>query len=292
MASWSVATFALLEAAVREDVGSGDVTTQLTVPPGLRGAARILTREAGVMAGGTVAAWVFQRIDGELAVEAREDGVALEAGSELLGVSGSVASILTAERLALNFLARLCGIATLTRAFVSSIRGTGARILDTRKTTPGWRELERAAVRAGGGDNHRAGLFDAVLVKENHVHAAGGVALAWRAASGALAGRPVPAFVQIEVRDVRELAEALNAGARRILLDNFSREELTQAVREARAAAPAAVLEASGGVTAANVRSIAETGVDLISIGALTHSARALDLTLLLEGLGSPRMAR
>jgi nicotinate-nucleotide pyrophosphorylase (carboxylating) len=271
-------------------VGAGDLTTARAVPPGLRGRARVVAREAGTLSGLEVAAWVFRRLDGELALERPlAEGQRYEAGATLLGVVGRVAPILTAERLALNLLQRLCGVATLTRAFVDAVAGTGARILDTRKTTPGWRELERAAVRHGGGANHRAGLFDAVLLKESHVRAAGGVAAALRAAAEPAAQQPVP--VQIEVRDLADLAEAVEAGARLVLLDNFVPAELGRAVRLARRLAPDIVLEASGGVSLANVRAVAESGIERISVGALTHSARALDVSLELEQLGGEELA-
>ena len=290
---WSAETEQLIEAALREDVGSGDVTTRRVVPPELRGRARVVARDGGVLAGADVAASVFHRLDATLAVSLPlAEGALLAPGAVLLELTGRVAPILTGERVALNFLQRLCGVASLTRRFVEAVAGTGACIVDTRKTTPGWRELERAAVRAGGGVNHRAGLFEAVLLKENHVRAAGGVAAAWRTAqqpSGEGASRDPrrgdvesPAFLEIEVRDRRELEEALAAGARMILLDNFPPDELREAVREARRRCPEAVLEASGGITLATARAAAEAGVDRISVGALTHSAPALDMTLLL----------
>lgn len=292
-APWSPTTRLLLEAALREDVGTGDLTTERVVPSALTGRARVLAREAGVLAGGDVAAWVFRRLDPGLDVRTSvAEGERFEAGDHVLEIAGRVAPILTGERLALNLLGRLCGIATLTRAYVDGVVGTKARIMDTRKTTPGWRELERAAVRAGGGVNHREGLHDALLLKENHTRAAGGIAPAWRkavrpASKGRRAtGRREPAFVQIEARNLSELEEALRAGARMILLDNFAPSALAEAVRQAREAAPDVVLEASGGITLANVRAMAEAGVDRISVGALTHSARALDLSLLLEEVG------
>jgi nicotinate-nucleotide pyrophosphorylase (carboxylating) len=278
---------ALLEAALREDVGAGDLTTELAVRPGTRGRARILAREGGVLAGSAAAAWVFGRLGPGLQQRwTVRDGDRFPVGAELAALEGPLAPILTGERLALNLLARLSGIATLTRACVDAVAGTGASILDTRKTTPGWRELERAAVRAGGGVNHRAGLHDAVLLKENHVRAAGGVGEALRRVREGLAGRPAPAFVEVEVRDRAELDEALAAGARLVLLDNFAIGELREAVAVARRAAPGVLLEASGGIDLGTVRAVAETGVDRISVGAITHSARALDLTLLVGDAG------
>jgi nicotinate-nucleotide pyrophosphorylase (carboxylating) len=280
---------ALLEAALREDVGAGDLTTALAVPPGARGRARIVAREGGVLSGASAAAWVFRRLDPQLVQRWKvQDGERFAAGAAIVELGGALAPILTGERLALNLLARLSGVATLTRACVDAVAGTGAAILDTRKTTPGWRELERAAVRAGGGTNHRAGLFDAVLLKENHVRAAGGVAAALRRVREGLEGRPPPAFVEVEVRDRAELEEALAAGARLVLLDNFPLPELREAVALARRTAPGVLLEASGGVTRETVRAVAEAGVDRISVGALTHSAKALDLTLLVEEPAAP----
>ena len=195
-------------------------------------------------------------------------------------VEGAAASILTAERVALNFLGRLSGVATLTARFVQAVEGTGARILDTRKTTPGLRELEKRAVLHGGGESHRAGLYDAILVKENHAALAGGVG---EAARLALAGAPEGVEVEVECADLGELEQALGAGVKRILLDNMGPDELRQAVG---LAAGRAMLEASGGITLDNVRAVAQAGVDFISVGSLTHSAPALDLSLMLEPLG------
>ncbi len=300
-AAWSRRTRRMLEAALADDVGACDLTTERVVSARAVGRARVVAREPGVLAGGDVAAWVFERLERGLDVRRPiGEGERFAAGDTVLEVAGRVARILTGERVALNLLARLSGIATLTRAYVDAVAGTGAMIVDTRKTTPGWRELERVAVRAGGGTNHRFGLYDAIHIKENHVRAAGGIAPAWRRAGragarAALAARR-PAFAEIEVRDLRELDEALDAGARMILLDNFTPAGLARAVRRARRKAPGVVLEASGGVTLATVRAVAETGVDRISVGALTHSARALDLTLLLEerrrAVGPGRRAR
>ncbi|HEY7460639.1 MAG TPA: carboxylating nicotinate-nucleotide diphosphorylase [Gemmatimonadota bacterium] len=287
-ADWSRHTRRMLEAALAEDVGARDLTTERVVPARAVGRARVVAREPGVLAGGGVAAWIFERMERRLAIRRPiREGERFAAGDTVLEVAGRVGPILTGERVALNLLAHLSGVATLTREYVDAVAGTGALIVDTRKTTPGWRELERAAVRAGGGTNHRFGLYDAILIKENHVRAAGGVAPAWRRAGragarAALAARR-PAFAEIEVRNLRELDEALEAGARMILLDNFAPAGLARAVRRARRRAPDVVLEASGGVTLATVRAVAESGVDRISIGALTHSARALDLSLLLE---------
>ena len=257
----------LIERALAEDVGEGDLTTRILVPPEVSAKAHIEQREPGVIAGLDVAAAVFARFDVKL--EPAKDVVAR--------LEGRASGILTAERTALNFLGRLSGIATLTARYVKAVEGTGATILDTRKTTPGLRELEKAAVAAGGGTNHRMGLYDAVMVKENHAAIAGGLAAATRKA---VAEAPEGVEVCIECETPEDVDIAIDAGARRLLLDNMRVAELIECVARAGGQAQ---LEASGGVTLDNVREIAETGVDFISIGALTHSARALDLSLLFD---------
>lgn len=271
----------LVRAALAEDVGPGDWTTLWTVLETARGRARIVAREALVVAGTGMAAQVFRAQDETLGVElVREEGENLEPGDVVLTVEGPTRSILTAERTALNCLGRLSGIATLTRRFVREVQGTGARIVDTRKTTPGWRQLEKAAVRAGGGENHRMGLFDMVLVKENHIAAAGGVAAALeRVRVSNREGLPV----EVEVRSVEELEEALPHAPDRILLDNMALETLGEAVARVRGREGRPLLEASGNVSISDVRRVAATGVDLISVGALTHSAPVADLSLLLD---------
>ena len=263
--------------ALAEDLGAGDLTTRAVVPEGAQARARIEQRAPGVVAGLGVAQAVFERLDGSLDLRAsapegewREPGVLAE-------ISGPAASILAGERVALNFLGRLSGVATLTARYVQAVEGTGARILDTRKTTPGLRELEKAAVRAGGGMSHRSGLYDAILVKENHAALAGGVGEATRRA---LAGAPEGVTVEVECATLEELEAAVAAGVPRILLDNMAPAELRQAVE---LAGGRAELEASGGITLDTVRAVAETGVDYISVGALTHSAPALDVSLLLD---------
>jgi nicotinate-nucleotide pyrophosphorylase (carboxylating) len=268
-----------IERALAEDLGDGDLTTRAVVPEGARARALVSQKEPGVLAGLGVARAVFERADPELRVELlapegdwREPGPVAE-------ITGAAASILAAERVALNFLGRLSGVATLTARYVRAVEGTGTRILDTRKTTPGLRELEKDAVRAGGGVSHRSGLHDAILVKENHAALAGGVG---QAARLALAAGAAGTTVQVECRTPAELQEALDAGVTRILLDNMTPDELRAAVR---LVAGRAELEASGGITLETVRAVAETGVDSISVGALTHSAPALDVSLLLEPL-------
>ncbi|MEJ2482636.1 MAG: carboxylating nicotinate-nucleotide diphosphorylase [Gemmatimonadota bacterium] len=276
---------ALIEAALAEDLGPGDVTSDWTVPSRAGGDAVIVSKAAGVVAGIEAAASVFRRFDPELkVVPERKDGNGVGPGDLVLTVSGSLASILGAERTALNFLGRLSGIATTARRFADAIEGTGCRILDTRKTTPGWRALEKAAAAAGGAVNHRTGLYDMVLIKENHIRAAGGVAAALE---GAIApARAAGIEVEIEVTGFGELEQALEGNSRRerpdrILLDNMTPEELERCVRRVSAIdGPRPRLEASGGVSLDTVRRIAETGVEFISVGAITHSAPALDLSL------------
>ncbi len=272
----------LVRDALEEDVGEGDWTTLWTVSPELRAVAVVVAREPLVVAGAEAARRVFREVDPELEVEVeRSDGSRVEPDERVLTVHGSARSLLTAERTALNFLGRLSGIATLTRRFVDAVEGTGARIVDTRKTTPGWRELEKAAVRSGGGENHRMGLHDMVLVKDNHIAAAGGVAEALRRVRQANE-RGLP--VEVEVTDLTELEVALDQGVDRILLDNMSPDELARAVERVCAAPPPRPeLEASGNVTLRTARAVAESGVDLVSVGALTHSAPVADLSLRLE---------
>jgi nicotinate-nucleotide pyrophosphorylase (carboxylating) len=263
-------------AALAEDVGEGDVTTDATVGEDAVGTAEIVVREPGVVCGLAVAETVFRALDPELRFEALvEEGAAVAASTSVARVVGPERAILTGERTALNFLARLSGIATLTRRYVEAVTGTGAAILDTRKTTPGLRALEKHAVATGGGRNHRFGLDDGVLVKDNHLRAAGSVAAA---VERVRAATPLP--VEVECDTLEQVGEALAAGVEAILLDNMTLEELRDAVSLVRGRA---WLEASGGVTLENVRAVAETGVDEISVGALTHSARSLDVSLELE---------
>jgi nicotinate-nucleotide pyrophosphorylase (carboxylating) len=269
----------LIDLALAEDIGDGDLTTGTVVPQGARARARIEQRAAGVPAGLRVAENVFKRLDPALSWRAYAvDGEWREPGL-LAELVGDAAAILRGERVALNFLGRLSGIATLTASYVGAVDGTGVRILDTRKTTPGMRVLEKEAVRAGGGVNHRAGLHDAILVKENHAALAGGVG---EAARRALADAPRGVPVEVECATLSDVAQAIEAGVPRLLLDNMSTGELRRAVQLVNGRAE---LEASGGITLDNVRAIAETGVDFISVGALTHSAPALDVSMLLEPL-------
>lgn len=265
-----------IRAALDEDLGSGDVTSLATVPEGARGVATITQKAPGVVFGLDVAEQVFLALDPALSITRLGGEAVWRESGPVLRVEGSTRAILGAERTALNLLQRLSGIATLTARYVRAVEGTGVKILDTRKTTPGLRALEKAAVRAGGGHSHRAGLFDMVLIKDNHAAAAGGVGAAVRAARAAYPDLPL----EVECRTEAEVAEALEAGAPRILLDNLDRDRLVAAVAQV---AGRATLEASGGITLETVRAHAVAGLDWISVGALTHSAPALDLSLILE---------
>ncbi len=274
-----------VEAALAEDLGlMGDITTRATIPANATAAARFVARRPGAVSGLALARAAFRALDPAVTFEAlRADGGAADAGTVLARVSGSARAILSAERVALNFLGRMSGVATLTRKYVDAIQGLSAKIADTRKTTPGLRAFEKYAVRCGGGHNHRAGLFDAVLIKDNHIAAAGGVSQAIEAARAA-AGHMVK--IEVEVDTLGQLDEALGHPIDAILLDNMSLDLLREAVRRVDGRA---VTEASGGVTLETVRAIAETGVDLISVGALTHSAPVLDIGLDFEPAPSPK---
>jgi nicotinate-nucleotide pyrophosphorylase (carboxylating) len=269
----------IIETALDEDLAWGDATTDALIPPAVSARADIAARAAGVVAGLPVAARVFATVDPDLEVAPlATDGERVVDGLPLLRVEGAARSILMAERVALNFLQRLSGVATLTARFVEAVEGTAARIVDTRKTTPGLRVLEKYAVRCGGGANHRMHLGDAVLVKDNHraVLAAGGRSLP-EAVARLKAGLPPTMTVEVEVDTLEELEAVLQGGPDAVLLDNMSPNELRVAVLTIRGRA---ITEASGGVTLETVRTIAESGVDLVSIGALTHSAPALDVAL------------
>jgi nicotinate-nucleotide pyrophosphorylase (carboxylating) len=265
----------VVTAALAEDVGTGDRTTAALVPADARCRAQLLLEEPGVVCGVTIAAAVLRAVDSSVRVEQLVgDGVAVtDVPAVLAEVDGPARAVLTGERVALNLLGRLCGIASLTRRYVELTDGTGATILDTRKTTPGLRALEKYAVRCGGGANHRAGLYDAVLVKENHLRIAGGITAAMAKLNGT-------GGIEVEAETLEQVREALDAGVERILLDNMSPEQVTEAVT---LSAGHAQLEASGGISLATVRSYAETGVDYISVGALTHGARSLHVSLEVE---------
>ncbi len=267
--------------ALAEDLGrGGDLTTDSIVPAGLEARGRIFARRTGVAAGIDLAVETFRRLDPEFEVLERvEDGSNLDPGTSLLRFRGRAAPILTAERVALNFLGALCGVATLTRRFVDAIEGSSASILDTRKTTPGLRALEKYAVRCGGGVNHRMGLDDAILIKDNHIIAAGGVGGAMEAVRR---NAPHTVKIEIEVDTLEQLKEALDFDPDIILLDNMAPAQLRQAVELINGRA---ISEASGGISLETAAEIASTGVDFLSVGALTHSAPALDLSLELESL-------
>jgi nicotinate-nucleotide pyrophosphorylase (carboxylating) len=268
----------LISNALAEDVGGGDVTTEATVARDARARARISQKAEGAIYGLEAAEAVFARLDpGARSERLVEEGVWREQGP-VMTVEGSARALLTGERTALNFLAHLSGVATMAARAARAVEGTGARVLDTRKTTPGMRALEKAAVAAGGASNHRAGLYDAVLIKENHIAAAGGIAQA--VARAREAAPELAATLEVEVRNPQEIDQALAAGAPRLLLDNMDDEQLRVAVAQV---AGRAELEASGGVTLETLRERALTGVDWVSMGALTHSAPALDLSLILE---------
>lgn len=277
------AVAALVRAAVAEDLmGGEDVTTLATVPADQRSAATFGARRSGVVAGLPVAAAVIEAVCGACEFAYRvDDGARVDAGTAVARVVAPTRQLLTAERTALNLLCHLSGVATLTRRWADAIEGTGAVVRDTRKTMPGLRALEKYAVRMGGGANHRMGLADAALVKDNHVLAAGGIAAAF--AKVRALGTTLP--VEIEVDSLDGLAEALSAGADLVLLDNFGLEDLRAAVAMRAERAPHAALEASGGLTLERARAVAETGVDFIAVGELTHSAPVLDLGLDVESL-------
>jgi nicotinate-nucleotide pyrophosphorylase (carboxylating) len=269
----------IVQAALAEDVGSGDATTLATVDPAALARATITQKAPGVVFGLEAAEATFAQLDGAVTFERLgAEGVWQEAGKQVLRAEGPARALLTAERVALNLLQRLSGVATLTARYVQAVEGTGVRILDTRKTTPGLRTLEKAAVRAGGGTNHRVGLYDAILIKENHVAAAGGVQQAIERARSAYPDLPL----EVECRNADEIHEALAAGAPRLLLDNMDPARLRAAVTQV---AGRAELEASGGITLDTIRAHAVDGLHFISVGALTHSAPALDLSLILEPL-------
>jgi nicotinate-nucleotide pyrophosphorylase (carboxylating) len=297
----------LVRRALEEDIGTGDATTAAVVPPRATAQAKILARQTLVCAGLPIAEKVFGALDPEVRVTfPHNDGSFVEPGAEIVQIKGNARAILTGERTALNFLAHLCGVATLTKRFVEQLAGMRTRIRDTRKTTPGLRALEKYAVKTGGGNNHRFGLYDAILLKENHIALAGGIKAALdkahtyvspktpppRAASAYDAAGldpevvgPGPLPVQIEVRNQREMLEALGAGAEAVLLDNMPVERAAGCVKMARGMRPECVIEISGGVTLDNARAYADTGADFLSSGMLTHSAPAANLSLLVDSI-------
>jgi nicotinate-nucleotide pyrophosphorylase (carboxylating) len=264
----------LLAAALREDLGGGDITSELTIPEAHTSSAVIRAKAPLVLAGLPFAREVFLLLDKAVSFETlKKEGSSVLAGEHIASLRGRTRNLLAGERVALNILQRLSGIATLTSRFVKEVEGLGAKILDTRKTTPSMRYLEKYAVRAGGGTNHRMGLYDAVLIKDNHIKAAGGVKEAVRLAKTAVP----PRTVEVEAETLEDVRDALEAGADIIMLDNMPLDTVKQAVGIAKGKA---LLEASGNVTLQNVREIAETGVDMISVGAITHSAPAADISM------------
>ena len=267
----------LIQRALTEDLGDGDATTNSIVSPDARLEGLIKSKQQGVAAGLQVAAAVFQRLDSNVEFHASvQEGALVESGVVVASIYGSARSILTAERTALNFLGRISGIATLTRQFVERVSGTSAKILDTRKTAPGLRAIDKLAVRYGGGQNHRFGLFDMILIKDNHIDHAGSLTRAVELARSARADLEI----EVEARNLEHVKDAIDLGVKRILLDNMSLEMMTEAVRMTRGRAQ---LEASGNVSLATARQIAETGVDFISVGELTHSARVFDFSLIVK---------
>ncbi|HET6420125.1 MAG TPA: carboxylating nicotinate-nucleotide diphosphorylase [Geobacteraceae bacterium] len=268
----------IIENALLEDIHTGDITTLAVVPEGRKIRAKLIAKEPMVLCGINVAARVFHYLDKTIRFDsAFPDGSPLGRGEIIAEISGEAALLLQGERVSLNLLQRMCGIATLTSRFVEAVKGTKAKVADTRKTTPGLRQLEKYSVRVGGGANHRTGLYDGVLIKENHIAAAGGISVAIQRARAYI---PHTMKIEIETETLTQVEEALNAGADIIMLDNMDNETMRKAVNMI---AGRALVEASGGVSIETIRGIAETGVDIISVGALTHSARAMDISMLME---------
>jgi nicotinate-nucleotide pyrophosphorylase (carboxylating) len=273
----------LIRAALEEDIGTGDVTTEATVKESARARAQLVARQTLIVAGLPVFERVFRQLDPQISVTSHyAEGSFAEAGATVAEIEGQARAILTGERTALNFLAHLSGIATLAGRYAAELAGTDTRLRDTRKTTPLYRRLEKYAVRMGGGTNHRLGLFDGVLIKENHIAAAGGIAQAVGRVREAPAARGLP--IEVEVRNRKELREALAAEADEVLLDNLRPAVAARMVALVRRERPECRVEISGGVTLRNIRGHARAGADFISVGALTHSAPAADFSLLVEG--------
>ncbi|MDL1959721.1 MAG: carboxylating nicotinate-nucleotide diphosphorylase [Deltaproteobacteria bacterium] len=267
-----------ISAALAEDLEHGDITTDAIVPPETLGSAVIVAKESAVVAGTFVAQEVFRQMDPDIQFkEIMEEGSEVSRGDVVIRLNGKLAAILQTERVALNFLQRMCGIATLTRRFVQELSGLPCRLVDTRKTTPGMRLLQKYAVRIGGGHNHRYGLSDGILIKDNHIMACGSIK---ESITRARVKAPHTLLLEIEVSGIEELEEAIEGGADAVLLDNMDAARLREAVSLARRLKPRIILEASGGIRLENVREIGETGVDIISVGLLTHSAKASDLSL------------
>ena len=265
----------IIDIALEEDLGPGDITTSAIIDPSMKGKARLLAKEEIILAGIEAFERVFSRLDPEIVVECNyHDGDMVANGDDICIVKGSMRGILSGERTALNFLQRLSGIATLTRKYVERTDSSKVRVIDTRKTTPGLRILEKYAVRRGGGFNHRFGLFDGILIKDNHIAVAGSIAKALARIKGRV---PHTLRIEVEVEDIRGVEEAIGSGADAILLDNMSLKEMREAVS---IAGGRVFLEASGGINLESIEEISKTGIDLISVGAITHSARSVDISL------------
>jgi len=265
----------LIDLALREDIGTGDITSETTIPDDVMAKGIILSMDEGIIAGLDVAGEVFHAINAEVEFNKLvSDGDKITKGQELAVIEGKARSLLTSERIALNFLQRLSGIATTTSRYVKAISGQKAQVVDTRKTTPGWRALEKYAVRVGGGGNHRFGLYDAVLIKDNHIAVAGSIT---KAVLGARGHIPHTMKIEVETKTLDEVQEAIESRADIIMLDNMSLDMMSEAVKLINGKA---IVEASGGIKLENIASVAATGVDLISVGALTHSAMSLDISM------------
>lgn len=267
----------LLVLAFAEDIGDGDHTTLSTIPADKKGRQRLVVKEEGILAGVEIAKKVFKKLDPELKMTVMiEDGAHVKPGDIAFVVEGSVRSLLIAERTMLNIMQRMSGVATVTAEYQKKLEGLKAKVLDTRKTTPGMRLLEKQAVKIGGGENHRIGLFDMILIKDNHVDFAGGIKAAVEKARNYCKEKGLDLKVEVETRNPKEIDEAIAAGADRIMLDNFTPEATAEAVKQI---AGRAEIESSGGITLKNLREYGETGVDYISVGALTHSVKGLDMS-------------
>lgn len=270
----------LIDLALKEDYGSGDITTDNLIGPALKGVGEIIAKEPLVIAGINIVGQVFNHIDPQVSISSNhKDGDMVQKGETILTIEGAVRSLLIGERTALNFLQRLSGIATQVRSYMDTLGDKKVRLVDTRKTTPGWRVLEKYAVRVGGADNHRMGLYDGVLIKDNHIVASGGIAQSIEKVRGKV---PHLIRIEIEVSNLEEVKEAITAGADILMLDNMDLKQITEAVKLINGEA---TIEVSGNVTKANLADLADTGVDIISVGALTHSARCVDISMKINNI-------